>query len=137
MTAKGICITLLFLAGTSPVFAETPSSLISGYAADAAKATPGFKPSAQRGQAFFDKEWGVSQKMPNCAACHGKNLGADGKHVITGKRIAPFSPAANPERFTSSAKVEKWFKRNCSEVVGRECTPAEKADVIQFVSQGG
>jgi hypothetical protein len=60
----------------------------------------------------------------------------DGKHVITDKRIDPFSPAVNKERFTDSKKVEKWFKRNCTEVVGRECTAAEKADFIQFVSQG-
>ena len=136
MTAKKICITLLFLAGTSPVFAETPASLVSGYAAEAAKSTPGFSPSVQRGQAFFTREWGVSQKMPNCTVCHGKNLKVDGKHVVTDKRIDPMSPAANPERFTNSKKVEKWFKRNCTEVVGRECTVAEKADFIQFVSQG-
>ena len=79
---------------------------------------------------------GVSHKMPNCTVCHGENLKADGKHVITDKRIAPVSPAVNPERFTSYAKVEKWFKRNCTEVVGRECTAAEKADFIQFVIQG-
>ncbi len=136
MTAKKICIALLFLASANPVFAETPASLVSGYAAEAAKAKPGFTPSAQRGQAFFTKEWNVAQKMPNCTVCHGKNLKADGKHVVTDKRIDPLSPAVNKERFTSSKKVEKWFKRNCTEVVGRECTAAEKADFIQFVSQG-
>ena len=136
MTAKKICFTLLFLLGASPVLAETPASLVSGYAAEAAKTTPGFTPSVQRGQAFFTKEWGISQKMPNCTVCHGKNLKVEGKHVVTDKRIAPFSPAVNSERFTSSSKVEKWFKRNCTEVVGRECTAAEKADFIQFVSQG-
>ena len=129
-------ITLLFLVSTNSVFAETPASLVSDYAAEAAKATPGFTPSAKRGQSLFTNEWGVSQKMPNCTTCHGKNIKADGKHVVTEKRIAPFSPAANPERFTSSAKVEKWFKRNCTEVVGRECTAAEKADFIQFITQG-
>lgn len=137
MTVNKMFITLLLLCGASPVFAETPASLATGYAAEAAKTTPGFAPSAQRGQTFFTKQWGVSQKMPDCSACHGKNLKADGKHVITGKRIEPFSPTVNAERFTDSKKVEKWFKRNCKEVVGRECTAAEKADFIQFVSQGG
>jgi hypothetical protein len=136
MNAKKICVTLLLLFGASPVFAETPASLISAYTAEASTAKPGFTPSAQRGQAFFSNEWGVSQKMPNCSVCHGKNLKVDGKHVITDKRIDPFSPAVNKERFTDSKKVEKWFKRNCTEVVGRECTAAEKADFIQFVSQG-
>ena len=135
MIAKKILAALLFLAGASPVCAETPVNLVSGYAAEAAKATPGFAPSAQRGQAFFTKDWRVSQKMPNCTVCHGKNIKVDGKHVVTDKRIDPLSPAVNPERFTSLKKVEKWFKRNCTEVVGRECTAAEKADFIQFISQ--
>lgn len=137
MVTRKICITLLLLASANSVFAETPVSLVSGYAAEAARTTPGFAPSAKRGQAFITREWGVSQKMSNCTVCHGKNLNTDGKHIVTDKRIAPLSPAANPERFTSLAKVEKWFKRNCTEVVGRECTAAEKADFIQFVTQGG
>lgn len=137
MNTQKICIALLFLAATSSVFAaDTPASLVAGYAAKATKETPGFTPSSKRGHSFFIREWGVSHKMPNCTVCHGENLKADGKHVITDKRIAPFSPAVNPERFTSYAKVEKWFKRNCTEVVGRECTAAEKADFIQFVIQG-
>lgn len=136
MITKKSFITLLFLVSANSAFAETPASLVSDYAAEAAKTTPGFAPSAKRGQSLFTNEWGVSQKMPNCTTCHGKNIKADGKHVVTDKRIAPFSPAANPERFTSAAKVEKWFKRNCTEVMGRECTAAEKADFIQFITQG-
>ena len=115
--------------------ADTPASLISGYAAEAAKSQPGFTPSVQRGQAFFTKEWGISQKMSNCTVCHGKNLMVDGKHVVTDKRIAPLSPTSNKERFTSLKKVEKWFNRNCTDVLGRECTAAEKADFILFVSK--
>jgi len=132
---RSLCTVLLFLSSTSLVLAETPASLISGYAAEAAKTSPAFAPSAQRGQAFFTREWGISQKMPNCTVCHGKNLKVDGKHVVTDKRIDPMSPTVNPERFTSFKKAEKWFKRNCTEVTGRECTAAEKADFIQFVSQ--
>jgi cytochrome c553 len=64
--------------------------------------------------------------MASCASCHGTNLKAEGKHVITDRKIAPLSPAANPERFADLKKVEKWFKRNCKEVAGRECTAAEK-----------
>lgn len=115
--------------------AESAADLVAAYSAAAVKTTPGFTPSAERGRAFFNKDWGVSQKMPSCLSCHGKDLGADGKHVITGKRIAPLATRTNPERFTSTAKVEKWFRRNCSEVLGRECSAAEKADFIQFVSQ--
>jgi hypothetical protein len=127
---------VLFLTVTTSAFADTPASLIAGYTAEAAQTTPGFTASAQRGQAFFVKKWTVSDKMPDCTACHGKDLRIEGKHVITGKRIDAFSPAVNTERFTSLKKVEKWFKRNCTEVTGRECTAAEKADFLQFVSQG-
>lgn len=137
MNTKTIGFALIFLVGTGPVFAETPDSLVAGYVAEASRTAAGFAASAQRGQSFFMKEWGVSQKMPNCTACHSKNLKIEGKHVVTDKIIKPMDPAVNPERFTSSTKVEKWFKRNCTEVVGRECTPAEKADFIQFVTHGG
>jgi len=136
MTAKKICITLLLLASATPALAETPQSFVSAYSAEAKQATRDFTSSAARGKSFFAKDWGVSQKMPGCSSCHGTDLKAAGKHVITGKLIEPLSPAANAERFSTPKKVEKWFKRNCTEVVGRECTPAEKADFIQFVIQG-
>jgi hypothetical protein len=33
--------------------------------------------------------------------------------------------------------VEKWFTRNCRDVLGRECTPAEKADIMAWlIGQG-
>jgi hypothetical protein len=43
------------------------------------------------------------------------------------------APAFNPERFTELAKSEKWFRRNCNDVVGRECTATEKADVLVWL----
>ena len=52
----------------------------------------------------------------------------------TGKTIRPLAVAANPERFTDPAKVEKWFGRNCKEVVGRACTPGEKANFVAYMS---
>ena len=137
MTAKKIGIAILFIVGAGAACAETPSSLIAGYTLEAARATPNFTPSAERGQGLFTRKWGVSQTMPSCATCHSEQPTAEGKHVVTSKRIAPLSPVANPERFANSAKVEKWFRRNCQEVVGRECSAAEKADFIQFVSKGG
>ena len=30
------------------------------------------------------------------------------------------------------AKTEKWFRRNCNDVIGRECSRAEKADMIEL-----
>lgn len=135
MKTATTAIALLCLALVPLARAGTPADILARYTAEAAQGTPGFAPSDERGRSFFNRDWGVSQKMPACASCHGKDLHADGKHIITGKRIAPLSPEANAERFASVPKVEKWFKRNCSEVVGRECSAAEKADFIQFVMQ--
>ncbi|MFP5443986.1 MAG: DUF1924 domain-containing protein, partial [Betaproteobacteria bacterium] len=36
--------------------------------------------------------------------------------------------------FTDTAKVDKWFRRNCNDVLSRECTAMEKADVLAYVS---
>ena len=49
----------------------------------------------------------------------------------------PLAPFANPERFTRPEKVAKWFKRNCRDVLARECTAQEKGDVLAFVMTGG
>ena len=48
--------------------------------------------------------------------------------------IAPLAPAFNPERFSDPAKVEKWFRRNCNDVLSRECTAVEKADVLAYLN---
>jgi hypothetical protein len=47
--------------------------------------------------------------------------------------VEPLAPAANPERLTDRRDVEKWFKRNCKEVMGRECTAEEKGHFITFL----
>lgn len=120
-----------------PAHAESPQELISTYAAAAAAAQPGFAPSPQRGRELFMRRWNVTERMPSCAACHTERPAAAGSHVITSKAIKPLAPAANAERFTSTSKVEKWFRRNCTEVVGRECSAAEKADFLRFVMQEG
>lgn len=118
---------LVLLAAGSLAAAETPRQIADGYATAA---------SPQRGAEFYAREFGISEKMPACAACHTEDPTRPGRHAVTGKDIKPLSPAANAERFTDPAKVEKWFRRNCKEVVGRECTPGEKADFIAFVVAG-
>jgi cytochrome c peroxidase len=124
----------LMLAAALPALAETPQQMVAGYAAEAAKAQPGFAASAERGRQFFLARRTATEKMPNCAACHTENPTVAGSHVITHKTIRPMAPAANADRFTDPAKAEKWFRRNCTEVVGRECTAAEKADFVQFLT---
>lgn len=119
---------VIVLAGASflPIAqAATPAELLAGYTSKAgAPAEP------LRGQQFFTtrhgKEW-------SCASCHGAVPTQAGKHASTGKSIGALAPAFNPERFTDPAKAEKWFRRNCNDVVGRECTAAEKADILSWL----
>ena len=105
--------------------AATPAELLAGYTAQA-----GAPAQAARGQAFFNSRQG---KDWTCASCHGAVPSQAGKHASTGKAITALAPAANPERFSDPAKVEKWFRRNCNDVADRACTPAEKADVLAWL----
>ena len=85
---------------------------------------------AARGQVFFGQRHGSEW---SCASCHGQPPTQDSKHASTGKKITALAPAFNSERFTDSAKVDKWFKRNCKDVLSRECTSIEKADVLAYL----
>jgi mono/diheme cytochrome c family protein len=86
--------------------------------------------SAQRGEALFKTTHGGEW---SCASCHTANPVVPGKHAKTGKPIAPLAPAANAERFTDTAAVDKWFRRNCNDVLGRACNAQEKGDVLQYL----
>ncbi len=127
---------LLATMGASLAQATTPAELIKEYSTAAATTQAGFAPSAERGKTFYLRRFSISSTLESCAACHTENPQLAGKHVVTGKAIQPMAPASNPERFSDSKKVDKWFRRNCTEVVGRECTPGEKADLIQFLVKG-
>lgn len=86
---------------------------------------------AQRGQVFFNSPHGAEW---SCASCHGTPPTAQGKHANTGKTIAPLAPAFNPRAFTDTAKIDKWFRRNCKDVLSRECSAGEKADVLAYLN---
>jgi len=115
--------------------AATPQQIGQTYAAEAAAQQPGFTPSAKRGEALFRQRFAHNDKMPACTSCHTDSPLNAGQHAVTGKAIRPLAVAANTERFADPAKAEKWFGRNCKEVVGRACTPAEKADFVAFMSE--
>lgn len=83
-----------------------------------------------RGQAFFTQRHGGEW---SCASCHGTPPTQQGKHASTGKAIAPLAPAFNPKAFTDTAKVDKWFRRNCNDVLQRACSAQEKADVLAYL----
>ena len=105
--------------------AATPAEQLAGYTSKAGSPTQ-----AARGQEFFTSKHG---KDWSCASCHGAVPTQAGKHASTGKVIGPLAPAFNPQRFTDTAKTEKWFRRNCNDVMGRECTATEKADALAWL----
>jgi cytochrome c553 len=85
--------------------------------------------SSTRGEAFYNAKSGAS----SCASCHGDSPKAAGKHMTTSKEILPMAPVANAERLKDPAKVEKWFQRNCNDVLKRVCTANEKGDFIAYL----
>ncbi|MBU3652338.1 MAG: DUF1924 domain-containing protein [Limnohabitans sp.] len=121
---KNTWIFVWSLALSLPAFATTPLQLQRQYESQSGAA------SAQRGQQFFTTTQG---KTWSCSTCHGAVPTGMGEHAETQKRIKPLAPQVNPKRFSDEAKVDKWFKRNCDDVLGRECTPQQKADVIAWL----
>jgi hypothetical protein len=91
-----ILISLARWAASSGVRAEDP-------------AFPGFL--AERGERFFN-------------ATHGGDWSCATAIAVTGKAIQALAPAANPTRFANPAKAEKWFRRNCNDVLSRPYTAA-------------
>ena len=119
------------LASPSAAWAATPADIAQTYGNEARQASPQFDGfSATRGRTFFQSPHGGEW---SCSSCHTSNPLGTGKHARTGKSIAPLAPAADPERFTDSGVVAKWFRRNCNDVLGRLCTAKEKGDVLQYL----
>lgn len=114
---------------SSAVFASPESdALLRKYQAEGAgKADPA------KAKQDWTREVPVGDEKMSCSTCHTSDLSQEGKHHVTGKTIGPMSARVNPERFTSVKKMEKWFKRNCLDAWGRECTAQEKADFLTFL----
>ncbi|WP_036075264.1 DUF1924 domain-containing protein [Limnohabitans sp. Rim47] len=115
----------LALIGGVPAMAATPQTELLRWQQAAGQAGD-----AVKGQVFFGQRQGGEW---SCASCHGQPPTRDSQHASTGKKIAALAPAFNAERLTDSAKVDKWFKRNCKDVLSRECTAIEKADVLAYL----
>ncbi|GAB4118661.1 MAG: DUF1924 domain-containing protein [Sideroxydans sp.] len=114
----------------APPASATPESdtLLQKYRAEGAgKADPA------KAQQDWTREVLVNGEKMSCSTCHGSDFSKEGKHHVTGKTIGPMSQRVNPERFTSVKKMEKWFKRNCLDAWGRECTAQEKTDFLTFL----
>lgn len=116
----------LLLAGQARAGDTTPAQQLARFSAQAG--APG---NADRGKAFFTTTHGGEW---SCSSCHGNPPVKTGQHASTGKEIAALAPAFNATAFTDSARVDKWFRRNCKDVLHRECGAAEKADVLAWLN---
>ena len=127
---RTICMLTAGLLAAPTLQATTPDDLLRDYTRQARADVVAYAgPSATAGQRFFvtrHGEW-------SCSTCHTSDPGTMGRHVVTGKPIAPLAPTANPERFRDAARAEKWFRRNCNDTLNRACTAAEKADVLAYL----
>lgn len=123
--------TWIWMVGLSLAATPATQELLAKYRAEGAET-----PDAARGAAL----WSASHPAPDggaarsCTSCHGPTLADAGKHVTTGE---PIEPMTAPGRLSDAAKIEKWFGRNCRFTLGRECTPAERADLLTYLTQGG
>jgi hypothetical protein len=121
---------ILLLAGAPFARAGVVDDLLAGYRSAGAGEF-----SAASGQALWNKTFKdlKTGEQRSCTSCHTANLRSPGKHAQTGKPIEPMAPSVNPKRLTDPKFVEKWFKRNCTGTLGRECTPQEKGDLLVFI----
>ena len=138
--AAALRVGVLCLCGGLGAMAAEPATaarqaVLDRYATLARTTDPGFKAfDAAAGQAFFLARPGTGgADTPSCSTCHTTNPQARGE-TRAGKAIEPMAVSRSPDRFTDFDKVEKWFRRNCNSVLGRECTAAEKGDVITYLS---
>ncbi|NOT70563.1 MAG: DUF1924 domain-containing protein [Hyphomicrobium sp.] len=130
-------IILALLVAATAAWAEPNAAqkiIFDQFAAQAKSGDPAFKGfSAERGRDFFlGQHTGGKPDTASCTSCHTKDLTKPGQ-TRAGKAIEPMAASVNPKRFTDAAEVEKWFRRNCGDVLGRECTLTEKGDVLAFL----
>jgi hypothetical protein len=114
---------------TTAAFAGTAQqALLDSYAKEA-----GTTPSADRGRPFFNATHvGGKPETASCTSCHGTDLREAGR-TRAGKTIEPLAVSRTPARLTDTVTAEKWFSRNCDQVLGRACTAAEKADITAYL----
>ena len=122
---RSLIISILLLPALPAIANNNVSAdLLASYRADSGKDF-----TAARGEQLFRARHGDT----SCTSCHTDNAKSVGKHAQTGKLLEPLAPIANPARLTDPAKVEKWFKRNCNDVLKRTCTAQEKGDFITYL----
>ena len=129
-------LTILLLPALLPAssVAAPRDELLASLAAAAKAADPAFSGfSAARGEKLHVTRFsGGKAETPSCTSCHGDQPRSAGRTPV-GKPIDALAVSVTPTRYSDPAKVEKWFKRNCQEVLGRQCTVLEMGDWLSFM----
>ena len=130
MTSKFSSAHLLACLALALPLAAAANPILDAYRAQAKQESAAFKDfTAAAGQKLYT----TKGAEVSCSSCHTDSPKLEGKHVKTNKVIAPMAPSVNPKRFSDAANVEKWFKRNCNDVLKRACSTQEKGDFITYM----
>ena len=134
LAALGIALAGLALVGTAAAMSAQQQAIYDELVAAAQAADPSFAGfSSVRGQAFFRaRHTGGREHTRSCSVCHTKDPRNAGQ-TRAGKAIEPMAVSVSPNRYSDQKKVKKWFRRNCSDVLGRECTALEKGDWLAYM----
>lgn len=128
--AKTLLLLLCLVPGTAFAGGEAIPEMLAKYEAEGASNFTAKGVEALWNKKVKSEDDGMER---SCATCHGSDLTKQGKHYKTGKVIEPMALSANPERYSESRKIKKWFLRNCKWAWGRECTAQEKGNFLTFL----
>ncbi len=129
-----MAVGLVSLLSVGAAHAGPRETILEGLAAQASTDSADFSGfTAERGEALFMANFGTGKpETPSCTSCHS-NSAANAGETRAGKVIEPMAVSVTPDRYTDPEKVEKWFRRNCNSVIGRECTALEKGDFLTYM----
>lgn len=117
----------------SGVNAQSPGAILAHYENAARETERDFSADKDRGEVLYYAEQPYRDgKKIACTTCHGKQPTDTGR-TRAFKPLKPLAPSVNPERLIQLKKVEKWLRRGCRDVLKRQCTAQEKADVVSYL----
>lgn len=132
---KLIIITMMvcWLISADVSLGESPENILQNYEVKARAEIKDFKGFlADRGRSLYMREERNGGSAVSCSSCHTPDPTKTGR-TRANKDIKPLAPSANAKRFTNLKHVEKWFARNCDDVLKRDCTLVEKGDFMTYL----
>ena len=119
----------------TPEIAPTIKEYLRSLESNAKVTDPNFSGfSAERGKKLYHSQRSHSStgETRSCITCHTIDPRQVGQTNI-GKPVDPLAPIANNQRLRDASTIEKWFQRNCTWVLERECSSSEKGDIITYL----